>query len=72
MTVIQRTRTVQLSHVQRDPYRQRLVRKVIDAGAFKIYGHWVKRSMDENEQNRAAIFQNSIKLEMKLLSGKQK
>ncbi|XP_055339576.1 phosphorylase b kinase gamma catalytic chain, skeletal muscle/heart isoform-like [Paramacrobiotus metropolitanus] len=55
---------IPLSQIQRDPYRQRVIRKAIDAAAFKIYGHWVRR---DEEQNRAAMFQNSVKLEMKLL-----
>lgn len=55
---------ITLAQIQRDPYRQRAIRKIIDAGAFKIYGHWVRK---EEEQNRADMFQNSIKLEMKLL-----
>jgi phosphorylase kinase gamma subunit len=45
-----------------DPYGQRLVRKVIDAGAFRIYGHWVKRG--EN-QDRAALFEITPKKDLK-------
>lgn len=47
-----------LSTIRGDPYRFRLARKVIDAAAFKMYGHWVQRS---NDQNRAALFSNAIK-----------
>eukprot|EP00127_Corallochytrium_limacisporum_P000374 Clim_evm69s11 gene=Clim_evmTU69s11 len=39
----------------RDLYRTKKLRKTIDECAFKIYGHWVKKN---NEQNRAALFEN--------------
>ena len=51
-----------LDQVRRDPYSIKSFRKVIDAGAFKIYGHWVKRG--EN-QNRAALFENTPKRDLK-------
>ena len=53
---------VSFSRVQVNPYAIRLLRKEIDKGAFRIYGHWVKRG--EN-QNRAALFENDIKHEIK-------
>ena len=31
------------------------MRRLIDAGAFLIYGHWVKKG---EKQNRAAMFEN--------------
>ena len=40
------------------PYNSKVVRKMIDSCAFRIYGHWVKRG---DHQNRAALFENSIK-----------
>lgn len=40
------------------PYSSRVVRKMIDSCAFRIYGHWVKRG---DHQNRAALFENNIK-----------
>ncbi|XP_076855348.1 phosphorylase b kinase gamma catalytic chain, liver/testis isoform [Brachyhypopomus gauderio] len=43
----------------RDPYSLRAVRKLIDGCAFRIYGHWVKKG---EQQNRAALFQNSTKI----------
>uniref|UniRef100_A0A665UWZ0 phosphorylase kinase n=1 Tax=Echeneis naucrates TaxID=173247 RepID=A0A665UWZ0_ECHNA len=43
----------------RDPYSIRGVRKLIDACAFRIYGHWVKKG---EQQNRAALFQNTAKI----------
>ncbi|KAJ8284527.1 hypothetical protein COCON_G00033770 [Conger conger] len=43
----------------RDPYSLRGVRKLIDGCAFRIYGHWVKKG---EQQNRAALFQNSPKV----------
>lgn len=42
----------------RDPYSLKGVRKLIDACAFRIYGHWVKKG---ESQNRAALFENSPK-----------
>lgn len=51
-----------LDEVQRDPYGIKLFRKVIDGGAFRIYGHWVKRG--EN-QNRAALFENVPRKDLK-------
>ncbi|CAG6003718.1 phosphorylase b kinase gamma catalytic chain, skeletal muscle/heart isoform-like isoform 2-T3 [Menidia menidia] len=41
-----------------DPYAVKPIRKLIDACAFKIYGHWVKKGQT---QNRAALFENSPK-----------
>ncbi|XP_062859825.1 phosphorylase b kinase gamma catalytic chain, liver/testis isoform [Trichomycterus rosablanca] len=43
----------------RDPYSLRAVRKLIDGCAFRIYGHWVKKG---EQQNRAALFQNTSKI----------
>ena len=43
----------------RDPYSLRGVRKLIDGCAFRIYGHWVKKG---EQQNRAALFQNTSKI----------
>ncbi|XP_067866005.1 phosphorylase b kinase gamma catalytic chain, skeletal muscle/heart isoform-like [Heterodontus francisci] len=42
----------------RDPYAFKGIRKVIDGCAFKVYGHWVKKGL---QQNRAALFENSPK-----------
>lgn len=36
--------------------------QIIDAYAFRLYGHWVKRG---EEQNRAALFENRPKVEIK-------
>ncbi|KAG8122828.1 hypothetical protein E2320_018242 [Naja naja] len=44
--------------LQRDPYGLKPVRKLIDACAFRIYGHWVKKG---EAQNRAALFENTPK-----------
>ncbi|KAK7829243.1 hypothetical protein U0070_012714 [Myodes glareolus] len=44
--------------VIRDPYALRPLRKLIDAYAFRIYGHWVKKGQ---QQNRAALFENTPK-----------
>ena len=39
-------------------YKQRTLRQQIDAAAFQVYGHWVKR---EEQQNRMTLFQNQEK-----------
>ena len=39
-------------------YKQRTLRQKIDAAAFKVYGHWVKR---EEQQTRMTLFQNDEK-----------
>jgi len=44
-----------------DPYRIRVLRKVLDKCAYKVYGHWVKKG---EGQDRAALFQNSPKMEL--------
>ncbi|CAB3364419.1 Hypothetical predicted protein [Cloeon dipterum] len=49
---------------QVDPYRIKSLRKVIDACAFRVYGHWVKKG---EGQNRAALFENFPKTEVKQL-----
>ncbi|XP_055380546.1 phosphorylase b kinase gamma catalytic chain, liver/testis isoform-like [Condylostylus longicornis] len=48
------TLPIRLSEVIEDPYRFRFFRKKIDACAFHIYGHWIKK---EQGQNRTALFQ---------------
>ncbi|XP_017780580.1 PREDICTED: phosphorylase b kinase gamma catalytic chain, skeletal muscle/heart isoform isoform X2 [Nicrophorus vespilloides] len=45
-----------------DPYRIRVLRKMIDGCAFRVYGHWVKKG---EGQNRAALFENQHKTELK-------
>jgi len=40
------------------------VSQVIDNCAFRVYGHWVKKG---DCQNRAALFENSPKTELKVL-----
>lgn len=49
---------------RRDPYRMKAVRKVIDACAFRVYAHWVKKG---EGQNRAALFEHHAKIELKHL-----
>ncbi|XP_022253487.1 phosphorylase b kinase gamma catalytic chain, skeletal muscle/heart isoform-like isoform X2 [Limulus polyphemus] len=44
------------------PYRIKTLRKVVDACAFRVYCHWVKRG---EVQNRAALFENRPKIELK-------
>jgi phosphorylase kinase gamma subunit len=53
---------ISLNQMTNNPCALKLLRKTIDCGAFKIYGHWVKRG--EN-QNRAALFENDIKRDIK-------
>ncbi|XP_045466960.1 phosphorylase b kinase gamma catalytic chain, skeletal muscle/heart isoform isoform X2 [Harmonia axyridis] len=45
-----------------DPYAMRLLRKVVDGCAFRVYGHWVKKG---EGQNRAALFENYPKTDLK-------
>ncbi|KAK9746310.1 Protein kinase domain [Popillia japonica] len=42
---------------QTDPYRIKILRKVIDGCAFRVYGHWVKKG---EGQNRAALLYSRI------------
>lgn len=52
------TKTITLESIGPSPYENRFVRSLIDACAFHIYGHWVKRG---EEQNRAALFETTPK-----------
>lgn len=33
--------SLELERLRKDPYSNRLVRRLVDNGAFRIYGHWV-------------------------------
>ncbi|XP_073948587.1 phosphorylase kinase gamma isoform X1 [Choristoneura fumiferana] len=57
-------RAVSLRAALADPYTMRVLRKVIDGCAFRVYGHWVKKG---EGQNRAALFENTPKTELKSL-----
>ncbi|XP_063388479.1 phosphorylase b kinase gamma catalytic chain, liver/testis isoform isoform X3 [Cydia fagiglandana] len=57
-------RAVSLHAALGDPYTMRALRKVIDGCAFRVYGHWVKKG---EGQNRAALFENMPKTELKSL-----
>ena len=48
-------KTITLASIGLSPYENRFVRSLVDACAFQIYSHWVKRG---EEQNRAALFEN--------------
>ncbi|XP_055698703.1 phosphorylase b kinase gamma catalytic chain, skeletal muscle/heart isoform isoform X1 [Phlebotomus papatasi] len=48
----------------KDPYRVKVLRKVIDGCAFRVYGHWVKKG---EGQNRAALFENMPRTELHTL-----
>ncbi|XP_014858224.1 PREDICTED: phosphorylase b kinase gamma catalytic chain, skeletal muscle/heart isoform [Poecilia mexicana] len=54
-----RAKPVTKEVIKSDPYAVKPIRKLIDACAFKIYGHWVKKGQT---QNRAALFENSPKI----------
>ncbi|XP_026333089.1 phosphorylase b kinase gamma catalytic chain, skeletal muscle/heart isoform isoform X1 [Hyposmocoma kahamanoa] len=58
------TRAIPLYLALQDPYALRALRKVIDGCAFRVYGHWVKKG---EGQNRAALFENTPKTELKSL-----
>ncbi|XP_016108763.1 phosphorylase b kinase gamma catalytic chain, skeletal muscle/heart isoform-like [Sinocyclocheilus grahami] len=53
-----RAKPVTKEVIKSDPYAVKPIHKLIDACAFKIYGHWVKKGQT---QNRAALFENSPK-----------
>ncbi|KAI4878745.1 hypothetical protein NFI96_007881 [Prochilodus magdalenae] len=53
-----RVKPVTKEVIRSDPYAIKPLRKMIDACAFKIYGHWVKKGQT---QNRAALFENTPK-----------
>jgi len=53
-----RVKPVSREIIIRDPYALRPLRRLIDAYAFRIYGHWVKKGQ---QQNRAALFENTPK-----------
>ncbi|XP_043910147.1 phosphorylase b kinase gamma catalytic chain, skeletal muscle/heart isoform [Protopterus annectens] len=53
-----RVKPVTREIIIRDPYALKPIRKLIDACAFRIYGHWVKKG---EQQNRAALFENTPK-----------
>lgn len=52
---------VSLSQIKTNPYSVRAFRRAIDSGAFKIYGHWVKKDDKTTMQNRGALFENCPK-----------
>ncbi|CAG9103819.1 unnamed protein product [Plutella xylostella] len=58
------SRTVHIYTAQRAPYTLKVLRKVIDGCAFRVYGHWVKKG---EGQNRAALFENTQKTELRSL-----
>lgn len=51
-----------IEHLRNDPYGFPSVRTLIDAGAFKIYHHWVKKN---DNQSRAALFETSPRCDIK-------
>ena len=55
-------RNIRIEAARKNPYQYKPIRKVIDSLAFGIYGHWVKKG---EGQNRAALFENTPKVEMK-------
>ncbi|VDP02566.1 unnamed protein product [Soboliphyme baturini] len=57
---------VSFQAVQSNPYATRKIRKQIDALAFRVYGHWVKKG---REQFRDALFANVVKTEVERFHG---
>ncbi|XP_071946596.1 phosphorylase b kinase gamma catalytic chain, skeletal muscle/heart isoform-like [Antedon mediterranea] len=55
-------RPVNLNSAKANPYGVKMVRKVLDGCAFHIYGHWVKKG---EEQNRAALFETTPRMELR-------
>lgn len=53
---------ISLDTVRTEPYSVKTFRHIIDAGAFRIYGHWVKKGAT---QNRAALFENVPKKDLR-------
>lgn len=51
-----------LNIARTNPYRIKTLRKVIDGCAFRVYCHWVKKG---EMQNRAALFENHPKIELR-------
>lgn len=49
--------------IAQDPYSSKIIRKLIDASSFAVYGHWVKKRAD---QNRAMLFRNTFYLQAPL------
>jgi len=49
--------------VIKEPYNSKGVRKLIDGCAFNMYGHWIKRTNDQ-EQNRAQLFETTPKRQL--------
>ncbi|XP_015366091.1 PREDICTED: phosphorylase b kinase gamma catalytic chain, skeletal muscle/heart isoform-like [Diuraphis noxia] len=58
------TGTISIKLVKQDPYRHKILRKLTDAMAFRVYGHWIKKG---EGQNRAALFENIHKTELKVI-----
>jgi hypothetical protein len=46
-----------------NPYRFKSYRKMVDATAFLLYGHWIKKDEHQN-QNRATLFQAEEKSDL--------
>ena len=62
-------KTITLASIGNNPYDNRFVRSLIDACAFHIYSHWVKRG---EEQNRAALFETIPKKVMRVTDSMKK
>jgi phosphorylase kinase gamma subunit len=59
---IKSLRKVQFLFSLLEPFNSLQSFQVIDACAFRVYGHWVKKG---EGQNRAALFENFPKTEVK-------
>ena len=56
---------VPIARLSAEPYSVRAFRHAIDAGAFRIYHHWVKKG---DSQNRGALFEMEPRRDMKRAS----
>ncbi|CAH1801384.1 unnamed protein product [Owenia fusiformis] len=54
---------ISIDTIKHDPYSVKNFRKIIDGCAFKVYAHWVKKG---EEQNRAALFEITPKMDLKV------
>jgi len=56
---------IPISRLSLEPYSVRAFRHAIDAGAFRIYHHWVKKG---DAQNRGALFEMDPRRDIKRAS----
>uniref|UniRef100_H2YBY7 phosphorylase kinase n=1 Tax=Ciona savignyi TaxID=51511 RepID=H2YBY7_CIOSA len=64
MAQMHQHRPLKLAVAARDPYSVKALRRIIDASAFRVYGHWIKKAAN---QNRATLFENSSRADQRKL-----